>query len=126
MFQLMIAAGSGLGLIMFVAAPVAVAVLGGHSFEAATVLVRIFAAVPILVIVSNILGVQIMLPLGMDRDVAQMTIYAAVLGVPLQFALTQFFGLPGSASAYVIVELFVCIGLKGALSAARLRKRVKA
>jgi O-antigen/teichoic acid export membrane protein len=119
MFQLMIAAGGGLGLIMFVAAPVAVAVLGGQSFEAATVLVRIFAAVPILVIVSNILGVQIMLPLGMDRRVAEVTIYSALLGVALQLGLTHLFGLSGSASSYVVVELFVCLGFATALLSSR-------
>jgi O-antigen/teichoic acid export membrane protein len=119
MFQLMIAAGGGLGLIMFVAAPVAVAVLGGQSFEAATVLVRIFAAVPILVIVSNILGVQIMLPLGMDRRVAEVTIYSALLGVALQLGLTHLFGLSGSASSYVVVELFVCLGFATALFSSR-------
>jgi O-antigen/teichoic acid export membrane protein len=119
MFQLMMATGAALGLVMFVAAPLAIAVLGGRGFEEATILVRIFAAVPVLVTVSNILGVQIMLPLAMDRRVAEVTIYSALLGIVLQAGLTSFFGLTGSAVSYVIVEFFVCLGFATALLASR-------
>jgi O-antigen/teichoic acid export membrane protein len=115
MFQIMIWTSIGLGLVMFVAAPFAVSLLGGRHFNGATPLVRIFSLIPVLVTITNILGVQMMLPLKMDRSVATVVITCAVIGVVLQIAFTRAFGVHGSAWAYAIVEFLVCCGFGAAL-----------
>lgn len=119
MFQLMIGLSVALGIAMFIAAPIMVSVLGGAHFAAAVSLVKILALIPLLVTVTNILGVQIMLPRKMDRAVATVVIACATIGVILQTLLTRFYRLPGSAWAYVIVELLVCCGFGTALLLAR-------
>jgi O-antigen/teichoic acid export membrane protein len=108
LFQLTMAMGVAVGLAMLILAPYAVAFLGGSAFGEATLLVRLFAAVPVLVALSNLLGIQTMLPLGLDKQLTIIVVGAAVLGIGLQFLLTRTTALPGSAAAYVITEVFVC------------------
>lgn len=116
MFQIMIWTSVAMGVALFVSAPWAVSILGGVHFEAATPVVRIFALIPLLVTITNILGVQIMLPRKMDRSVAAVVIACGALGVALQLVLTRSFGVEGSAWAYVMVELAVCCGFGAALT----------
>jgi O-antigen/teichoic acid export membrane protein len=116
MFQIMLVMGSALSAAMFIAAPVAVALLGGTKFKDAVPLVRILAAIPILVVISNLLGVQTLLPRGMDRSVAAIVSLSAVVGAGLQFILTYMLGLKGSAAAYVITEIFVCLAMAAAVT----------
>jgi polysaccharide transporter, PST family len=115
MFQIMLAVGAALSVVMFAAAPVAVALLGGPKFEESVALVQILAAIPILVVISNLLGVQTMLARGMDRTLTKIVTASAVLGAGLQIVLTYTFGLRGSAVAYVVTEVFVCVAMAAAL-----------
>lgn len=114
MFQIMLAVGASLSIVMFLAAPGAVTILGGAKFQDSVLLVQILSAIPILVVISNLLGVQTMLPRGMDRKLAAIVTASAVLGAGLQIVLTRTFGLTGSASAYVITEVFVCVAMAAA------------
>ena len=108
MFQIMWLTAALAGLLLFMAAPLAVELLGGPEFAGAVPLVRVFAVIPLLVVTSNILGVQIMLPLGMDRIVASIVAVLAAIGVLLQIVFIHKFGIFGAAAAYVIVEAAVC------------------
>jgi PST family polysaccharide transporter len=81
-------------------------VFGVHFAPAASIL-RVFAPLPLLTVLSNILGVQTMLPLGMEALFSRVLIAAAVVDVALFMPAAFLAGGIGAAGANVAVELFV-------------------
>jgi O-antigen/teichoic acid export membrane protein len=121
LFFCLIVAVSGtasLGLLIF--APLIVSIVGGKAFEETTTLLRIIAPVPLIVALSNILGVQTMMPLRMDRQVAIIVTTAAIFGSAGMFISTYYFHLSGAAATVLLVEAFVTT----AMAVALLRQRV--
>ena len=68
-FLMMMASGAGLGLVCLVGAPVFIRVLLGPGFEPSIPVLRMFALVLLLDAIGIALGVQWMLPLGMDKQI---------------------------------------------------------
>jgi PST family polysaccharide transporter len=92
---------------LFTFAPTIVQLAGGGAFADAASVLRITAFVPALTALSNIIAVQSMLPLGMDREVTTIVTVAAVLGVAGMIVMTKMYGLIGAATVVVGVEIFV-------------------
>jgi PST family polysaccharide transporter len=103
-----IGAGAALASVgVYALAPFVVeAVFGAHFAPAASIL-RVFAPLPLLTVLSNILGVQTMLPLGMQALFSRVLIAAAVVDVALFLPAAYLAGGIGAAGANVAVELFV-------------------
>jgi PST family polysaccharide transporter len=105
------AAGCIMGAFVFVTAPLLVHVLLGPGFESAVVVLRIFALLPPLVAFSNVLGIQWMLALGLDRLVNAVIFLACVVNVSLAVILVPHYMHIGMAVAVVISETVVAFGL---------------
>src|SRR5437867_11500652 len=76
-----------IGVLVFFGAPFLVRVVLGPGFEPAVVVLRILACLPPLIVASNVLAVQWMLALGLDRLVNTLMFSAGVLNVILAVAL---------------------------------------
>lgn len=94
-------------LAIFVLADWIVLFLGGPEFTAAVPVLRWLAAVPLCVGLSNLFGVQIMLPRGKVAAFNTILISAAVLGVAMIFPMAGWRGAEGAAMTILIVELWV-------------------
>lgn len=94
-------------LAIFVLADWIVFFLGGPEFTAAIPVLRWLAAVPLCVGLSNLFGVQIMLPRGKIAAFNTILISAAVLGVAMIFPMAGWRGAEGAAMTILIVELWV-------------------
>ena len=109
------AAGCLMGLAIFVAAPSLVRVGLGAGFEQAVLVLRILALLPPLMAVSNVLGIQWMLALGLDHLVNAVVFSACVLNVSLAIILVPHYLHVGMAVAVVSSEALVAFGLYAVL-----------
>jgi PST family polysaccharide transporter len=112
---LMGAAGIAWGIGAFLFAPLLVHLVLGDQFESAVAVVRILALLPPLVAFSNVLGVQWMLALGLDRLVNAVVFSAGVLNVVLALILVPRYLQIGMAIAVVAAEAFMTFGLYAVL-----------
>lgn len=94
-------------LAIFMLADWIVLILGGPEFTSAIPVLRWLAAVPLCVGLSNLFGVQIMLPRGKIRAFNTILISAAVLGVAMIFPMASWRGAEGAAMTILIVEIWV-------------------
>lgn len=115
----MSALGSALGLAAFGGAPVLVAVLLGDRFAPAVPVLRLLAAILPLVAASNVLGIQWMLPLGLDRPFTRIIVAAGAVNVGLAVVLAPRGGALGMAAAVVASEVLVTVAM---LTYLRLRR----
>jgi PST family polysaccharide transporter len=111
----MLAVGCAMGLFLFAGAPILVHVLLGSGFEGAIPVLRILALLPPLLAVSNVLGVQWGLALGLDRLVNLVMLGAGMLNIGLAFLIVPRYLHIGMAVSVVAAEVFVAVGLYATL-----------
>lgn len=109
LFSTIVCIASLISIGLFAFAPTIVLLIGGESFRAAIPVLRIIAFAPILIAVSNIVAVQTLIPMGMDREVTRIIIAAAIFSVGMTISLSLLIGLRGAALACLCVEAFVTI-----------------
>jgi PST family polysaccharide transporter len=95
-------------IVYFTAYPF-VRVLFGIEFEPAAEIVQILAWLPIIIICSNILGIQTMLPLGMDRQFSRVLLLAALIDMVAFLPASYQWGAVGAAWTNIAIELFVTL-----------------
>lgn len=107
--------GAVLGLATFIGSPFAVNALLGPGYEQTVAVLKILAVLPPLTAISNVLGIQTMLPLRMDSIFTRILVSAAALNLLLFVPAVQLFGVFGAAWVNVIVEAFVVLVMAAAL-----------
>ena len=103
----MIAGGVVLGGTVMIFAPLLVKLLLGGEFAPVITVLRIMAAIPVLLSITYSIGLQWLLPLGRDHVVNRIIISAAVVNVTLSVLLAPRFLHVGMAIAVVTSEAFV-------------------
>jgi PST family polysaccharide transporter len=112
---IMLLASGAVTLVSWAGAPWIVAVFLGSGYEAAAPVLRLLAIIAPLMAIGNVLGIQWMLPLGMDRSFNTVITLAGLLNLGLSIVLAPRFGSMGMATAVVISELFVSCTLLAVL-----------
>lgn len=100
-----------LGAGLAATAPLLISVLLGPGYEAAVPVLRVLALLLPLVALSNVLGIQWMLPLGLDRNFNTIIATAGLLNLGLAILLAPRLGALGMALAVVVAEAFVTGGM---------------
>lgn len=96
---------------VFVAAPLIVRVLFGPKYTPVIAILRIASLIVPLVAASNIMGMQWMLPLGMDRMFNRVVVAAGLMNLFLATFLSYRFGPMGTAWAVVASQSTVTLGM---------------
>lgn len=99
--------GVSLGVMVAGAAPLLIRVLLGPAYEPAIPVLRVLAILIPVIALSNVLGIQWMLPLGLDRIFNAIIFSAGFVNICLAVFLAPRFGPIGMAWAVVLSELFV-------------------
>ncbi len=107
MLLLMGSAGFVLSLVILVGANLIVSVLLGPRFGPSIFVMRILALLPFLIALSNVLGIQLMIPFGKDRAFTLILFGAGVLNVSLAIILAPIWHEKGMAIAVLLSEIFV-------------------
>lgn len=92
---------------VFFYAPLAVDLMFGEEFLRSLLPLKLMAGLFVVIGISNVLGIQILLPLGCRRDVMETTIGAGIVNVVLLFVLVPLYLETGAALAFVGAEVVV-------------------
>ncbi|BCQ28600.1 flippase (plasmid) [Caballeronia sp. NK8] len=79
----------------------------GPGYEPAVIVLKWMALIPLLVCVSNVLGVQVMLPLGMKKRVSEITIVSGLFNLTVLVPLASAYGARGAAMSALATEFLV-------------------
>ena len=107
--------GAGLA---WAAAPLLVRVALGPEYAAAVPVLRLMLLLAPLYACDRVLGAQVLVPLGLERQQNRVQWLAALMGLPLAALLAQWLGVTGGALLPVVVEGVTVLGL--ALCVARI------
>lgn len=109
--KLMGSGGVLMGLLAFFFAPFWIRILLGEGYAPAIPALRMLSVLPPLIALSNVLGIQWMLILGLDKQFNFIIIIAGALNVLLAVLLAPNYLQNGMAISVVIAELFVTGGI---------------
>jgi polysaccharide transporter, PST family len=112
--------GVALGVFVFAVAPQLVRIILGPNFGPAVPVLRVLSLLIPLVGVNYALGMQWMLPLGLDRAFNTITVLAGLINISLATALATSYKDLGMAWAVVAAEVFVAVSMYLVLSARNL------
>lgn len=94
-------------ILLTFAYPVARLAFGAAAATGSVPVIRWIAFLPFLIAVSNVLGIQTMLPFGMDRLFSRILIASGIINVLGGIALISHFGATGAGISVLITEFFV-------------------
>jgi PST family polysaccharide transporter len=103
--------GAALTVAVLASAGLVARALSGGDFGSIALCMRVLAPVIFLVAVNHVLGVQVLLPLGKDREFARILACAGILNVVLGLALGRRWGSVGMAGAVLFAETVVTVGM---------------
>lgn len=107
--QLFIYTGFGIigGFLILFGSPVVVPFLLGSTYIPSILPLQIMAFVPLAVAVSNVLGYETMLPLGMEKTYSRILFCASVLNLMIIVPFIYWKDASGVAAAMLVTEIFV-------------------
>ena len=109
--RFMIALSLPMTLGLIVCAPDVVHLLCGENFENAILTLKILAPIILTISMSNVMGLQILYPLGKVNIVMLTTGIGAFVNLILNFVLVPIFHQDGAAISTVLAELSVTLGM---------------
>jgi O-antigen/teichoic acid export membrane protein len=79
----------------------------GHGYEPVVIVLKWMAPLPFLICLSNVLGVQLMLPLGMKKKVSEILIVSGLFNLAVLVPLVSVYGAQGAAMSALATEFLV-------------------
>ena len=98
-----------ISLVIFCFAPYITHLLYGQAYETTTDVLRWLSPLPFVIALSNVFGIQTMLPLGMNRTFSHIVLAAGALNVVALYVLASWFGAVGAAEAVLFAEVAVTV-----------------
>lgn len=103
--------GTALAALLWITAPLVVRIILGPKFIPAVPVVRILCVLLPAVAISNVIGIQWMLPCGLTKECNRIVLGGGVLNLILACVLAPHLGAMGVAIAVAITEASVTVGL---------------
>lgn len=97
----------GIGVWLF--SPIIIKLIYGQAFVPAIGVLRILCFLPVALGLSNLLGVQTMVNLNMDKPYSRIIVWGSVFGVGLSLWLAREFNYIGGAWALLLTEIFIVV-----------------
>lgn len=97
------------GFLILFGAPLAIPFLLGDTYIPSVLPLQIMAFVPLAVAVSNVLGYETMLPLGMEKTYSRVLFCASVLNVMIIVPFIYWKDASGVAVTMLVTEIFVTL-----------------
>lgn len=108
-FQLVITIS--ISLILYVMSPYVVNLLFGIEYLGSVSLIRIMSVIPVIVGLSNLFGVQVLIPFGYKKEFSRVLVITGIVSIfPLYF-LCQYYSEYGAAVSVVVTETFVTLAM---------------
>ena len=100
-----------LTIFTFVFAKEIILIIVGSKFIPSINVLRIIVFLPIIILLSNIYGIQIMLNLGYKKEFSRIILFAGIVNLILSFILVPLYFEIGTSIAVVITEIIVSAGM---------------
>jgi PST family polysaccharide transporter len=81
----------------------------GNDGAGAIPVMRWIALLPVIIAASNVLGLQTMIPFGLDRQFSRILVFAGIFNVLLAMVLIHFFGAEGAGASVLSTEIVVTL-----------------
>lgn len=107
LFIAQVGAGAALSLVVAIAAPLVVAILLGHEFAASVPVLQIMCAIMFVSSVSNTLGTNMLLPMGLKSTFAVILLISGILNLILLALFIPIGGPIGAACAMLVTECVI-------------------
>ncbi len=109
--KIMTLLGGFISLFLFIGSPLIIKILLGTQYSNSIILIRLLSVIPLAVAISNVLGVQIMLPLGKDKAFTKILFIAGLINFILVLALAPKIGAKASAIAFSVCEIYIAVAM---------------
>lgn len=113
-----------ISLILIIYAEQVVRLVLGEQYLGSVLLLQLLAITPMIVLLSNLLGVQLMLPLKLNRTYSFIYVIAAVISLVLAVILVSLYAELGTVFTIIVTELLVAVLMAIAVWRYRLRSQV--
>ncbi|KVN33768.1 polysaccharide biosynthesis protein [Burkholderia pyrrocinia] len=100
-----------ISLAIFFGAPLAVRLFYGPSYEPTVNVLRWMAFIPFMAGMTDLFGVQTLLPLGMNKVFTRILMSSGILNIALLPVLAKYFAEQGAAAAVLLAEAAVAAAL---------------
>ena len=102
-------------LLLFIfAGPVAHLVVG-RTAEVCVPIFRWMAMLPFIIAISNVLGIQTMIPFGLERELSRIYVVAGLGSLGVSIILIRHYGAVGAAASVLMVEFAIIVCMWAAL-----------
>jgi polysaccharide transporter, PST family len=96
-----------LSLSLFLFAEPIVKIILGSEYHSSILVLRIIAFLPLVIILSNVLGIQTMIPLNKHKTFSTILFFAAVINLIISFIIVPIYFEIGTSISLLITEVFV-------------------
>jgi O-antigen/teichoic acid export membrane protein len=98
-----------LGIFFYLMAPEVILVLAGKRFTSSIIIVQILSVLPLIIGLSNVFGIQILLPYGKEKNVLVAVLAGSIFSVGLNIILCRLYAETGAAIACVVAEAIITV-----------------
>lgn len=120
LFIVQVAMVLSISLVIFFGAPLAVRILYGPSYEPTVNVLRWMAFIPFMAGMTDLFGVQTLLPLGMKTAFTRILMSSGILNIVLVPVLAKHFAEQGAAVAVLLAETAIAAALATVVYRARI------
>lgn len=98
-----------LGMFFYLMAPEVILLLAGKQFLSSILIVQLLAVLPLIIGLSNVFGIQILLPFGKENQVLVAVLVGSIFSIGLNLILCPIYAEKGSAIACLVAETAVTV-----------------
>lgn len=107
LFKIALTAGMIISITLFLFARPIVNIVLGNDYESSISVLEIIAWLPLVIFLSNVLGIQTMLPMNKEKSFAIILFFAAVINLSLSLILVPKYFEVGTSISVLVTEIFV-------------------
>jgi PST family polysaccharide transporter len=107
--KLQIAAGFFISMFLLIFSSELCNLLLGEQFQSSVMLLRIISPLPFIIAISNVYGIQIMLPMGFENVFSKIITSAAIMHIVLLMVFVPKYFAVGTSTIVVVTEIIVTI-----------------
>lgn len=94
---------------LFLFAEPIVRIVLGNEYSQSVIVLRIIAWLPLIIFLSNVFGIQTMLPLNYQKRFSQILFLAALINLMISFSIVPSYFEIGTAVSMLVTEIFVTL-----------------
>ena len=107
LFKIALIVGTIISIAFFLFAEPLVNIVLGKDYQSSVLVLRIIAWLPLIIFLSNVLGIQTMLPMNKHKSFAIILFFAAMINLVLSFILVPKYFEIGTSISVLVTEIFV-------------------